>query len=103
MKSLTRTASFVSITAMQKINRRQMIQILGAGAASVYLGGCTSTPRRPASPSAANDWQNLIGPVDRSLGDHMAKSFSGDYPTLTHEILWNKQAFLKKHGTSNQP
>ncbi|MEQ1876891.1 MAG: FAD-dependent oxidoreductase [Bdellovibrionia bacterium] len=79
-----------------------MIQLLGAGAASIYLGGCTSISKN-TEPQVASDWIDLFGPVDRSLGDHIALNFSGDNPVMAHEILWNKKAFLAKHGALNRP
>ncbi|HEX4925648.1 MAG TPA: FAD-dependent oxidoreductase, partial [Bdellovibrionales bacterium] len=81
---------------MQKINRRQMIQLLGAGAASVYLGGCTTNAKR--SPSGGPAWIDRLGPVDRTLGDVAPLDFTGDKPSLAHQILWNKAAFITKQG-----
>lgn len=83
---------------MQKLNRRQMIQLLGTGAASIYFGGCTSVSKQTRNVAGSEDWLDLYGPVDYSLGDHIAKNFSGDNPSLAHEVLWNKAGFLKKHG-----
>jgi hypothetical protein len=82
---------------MLKINRRQMIQLLGAGTASIYLGGCATWSNKSGSKGFPS-WVNKIGPVDRSMGDKAQREFTGDRPTKAHEILWHKAEFIKSQG-----
>src|SRR4051812_14425865 len=90
-----------------ELSRRDLIKILGAGATSLYIGGCAFASKKVESLGAAAgarssagsaDFLTAYGPIDRTLGDKAPLEFSGDNPSKAHPILWNKEDYIKKLG-----
>ena len=80
---------------MQKFNRRQVIQLMGSGLASVYLAGCASVDTKQKIVRSLNDdWISQFGPVNRRLPDRPQVGFSGDNPSDAHRILWKKDDYF---------
>ena len=87
----------MSVSDDIKFHRRDLIKILGSGAASVYLGGCfTSHGSIPMeSPYGMGlGIVGAVGPFERGLPEVALREFSGDQPSLAHKILWEKQKFM---------
>lgn len=76
-----------------------MIRIMGSGAAAVYLNGCVGLRSKPDTLRQPDlSWMSKYGPVDRTLGDHSLNFFSGDNPTMAHQMLWKKTEYLASIG-----
>jgi protoporphyrinogen oxidase len=69
---------------------------MGLGMASLYLPGCSTAPKRAGEDSGVDF--KAFSPIDRSLGAIAPRTFSGDQPEATHDILWAKEKYVSAHG-----
>lgn len=78
------------------LSRRDFFRLVGAGAVTVYLQGCTSTPigaRGLASDDSLGEWN----PIHRGLGEGSTDDFSGDRFQRPHAALWDLPRFFAQH------
>jgi len=86
------------------VSRRAVLKLLGAGASALYLpglAGCGPSGTDPAK-SAARPIDG-INPIDRAVPESGPAQYSGDNPGRTHQILWNKEGYLKERGGLPEP
>jgi len=74
---------------------------MGLGMASLCLPGCSTAPNRVGEDSGLHS--NEAGPIDRSLGGIAPRTFAGDQPDQTHDILWAKEKYVSSHGGYPKP
>lgn len=98
----------------RRFTRRDALKTLGLGAASVWLPGCASllhsNSEQNRNPVTGKSFSDLVtpdgrnfSPIDRSLGAIGLRSYSGDNPDRTHQIIWNKQSYLASRGGVPRP
>lgn len=80
------------------MKRRSALKLIGAGGLALYLKGCFPFGKDTKQPALSTDLLK-ISPIDRSIGDKAARSFSGDNPTRAHAALWNKSGYLTAKKT----
>ena len=82
------------------MKRRSALKLIGASTLALSFKGCF-----PFGPSGKNTSKapptdlTKISPIDRSIGDSGARSFSGDNPSRAHAALWNKSTYLESKKT----
>ncbi|MGZ3773697.1 MAG: FAD-dependent oxidoreductase [Pseudobdellovibrionaceae bacterium] len=97
----------------RRLSRRDALKTLGLGATALWLPGCSSlgpsgqinSDSHDIKAPELNSRHSLItadgrdfSPIDRSIGLVGPRTYSGDNPDRSHNILWNKNSYLANKG-----
>lgn len=84
------------------MKRRDVLKIMGASTL-FYLTGCSSTKlksiknKKTQKAGALFDW-STISPINRERDKISGPHWSGDNPEFMHQVLWDKEEFIKSIG-----
>lgn len=77
------------------LTRRGALRLIGLSGGVLYLNACAPVLRKSWNAAGSSP---AFSPIDRALGDVAPRSFSGESPSLAHDVLWDLDRFVGARG-----